>query len=77
VICPRAIVEVDPDGAAAPENPVVAVLGYTTGSHLGLPDEQERTQTLIWTAEIADGLVRVWRLVPDTPEVRRALGFAQ
>lgn len=77
VIYPREIVEVGPDGETAPRNGTVAVLGHTTGSHLGLPDEQERAQTLIWTAAVTDGLVRAWTLVPDTPEIRRKLGFAQ
>jgi ketosteroid isomerase-like protein len=49
----------------------VAVLGYTTGSHLCLPDEEEAQQTLIWLAETADGVVRAWRLVEDTRELRR------
>jgi hypothetical protein len=49
----------------------VAVLGYTTGSHLGLPDEEEAQQTLIWLAETSDGAVRAWRLVEDTREQRR------
>jgi ketosteroid isomerase-like protein len=54
---------------------VVAVLGHTTGSHLGLPDEQERKLTLIWLAEVVDGRLRSWRLVEDTPDRRRSLSL--
>ena len=48
----------------------VAVLGYTTGSHLGLADEEEARQTLIWLAETSGGAVTRWQLVADTPEQR-------
>src|SRR5205809_6872227 len=50
----------------------VAVLGHTTGSHLGLPDEEERELTLIWVADVRGDQVACWRLVEDTPEQRRA-----
>ncbi len=53
----------------------VAVLGHTTGSHLGLPDDQERAKTLIWLADVTDGALRLWRLLPDSPENRRELGL--
>jgi hypothetical protein len=53
----------------------VAVLGHTTGSHLGLPDDQEAALTLIWVAEISEGLVRSWRLMEDCVDNRRALGL--
>lgn len=33
----------------------VAVLGYTTGSHLVLPDDEERLLRLIWRAEVREG----------------------
>jgi ketosteroid isomerase-like protein len=55
----------------------VAVLGHTTGSHLGLPDEQERELTLIWVATVAGGRVSGWRLLEDTAELRRDLGLDQ
>jgi ketosteroid isomerase-like protein len=55
---------------------VVAVLGHTTGSHLGLPDDEERQLTLIWVAQVVDGTIRSWRLVDDTRENRRSLGIA-
>ena len=53
----------------------VAVLGHTTGSHLGLPPEEEQELTLIWLAEVSDGLVRSWTLVEDTPRARREWGL--
>ena len=54
----------------------VAVLGHTTGSHLGLPAEEEQAVTLIWLAEVSDGLVRSWTLVEDTPAARREWGLS-
>jgi hypothetical protein len=54
----------------------VAVLGHTTGSHLGLPDDQEREMTLIWLAEVVDGAVRSWTLVEDSAESRRRHGLS-
>jgi hypothetical protein len=32
-----------------------AVLGHTTGSHLGLTDQEERTLSVIWLAEVRNG----------------------
>jgi limonene-1,2-epoxide hydrolase len=54
---------------------VVTVLGHTTGSHLGLPDEQERQLTLLWVAEVVDGAIRSWRLLEDTPDNRQRCGL--
>jgi hypothetical protein len=53
----------------------VAVLGHTTGSHLGLPDFQESTLTLIWVAEVESGKVRRWRLIQDTSKNRADMGI--
>ena len=53
----------------------VAVLGHTTGSHLELPDEEESKMTLLWIAEVVNGLVRSWTLTPDTPEGRHMHGL--
>jgi limonene-1,2-epoxide hydrolase len=50
---------------------VVAVLGHTTGSHLGLPDEEESQLTLIWVAEVVEGALHSWRLIEDTPDNRQ------
>jgi ketosteroid isomerase-like protein len=66
VIHPRQLAEVDGR---------VAVLGHTTGSHLGLPADVEVHQTLIWVVEVAGGLVREWRLVEDDPIARTRLGL--
>jgi hypothetical protein len=52
-------------------------LGHTTGSHLGLPDEQERELTLLWVATVTGGRVSGWRLLEDTPDLRRDLGLDQ
>jgi ketosteroid isomerase-like protein len=53
----------------------VAILGHTTGSHLTLPDEEERRLTLIWIAETAGNAVTGWKLVEDDPANRQALGL--
>jgi ketosteroid isomerase-like protein len=55
----------------------VAVLGTTTGSHLGLPDEEERTLWVVWVAQVRDGLVSQWEILDDGPDVRRRHGLAQ
>jgi hypothetical protein len=54
---------------------VVTVLGHTTGSHLGLPDQEESQLTLIWLAELVTGAIRSWRLIEDTPENRQRFGL--
>ena len=53
----------------------VLVLGSTTGSHLGLPDEQERQLKLIWRATVRDGLLVLWQIMADTPGQRSSLGL--
>ncbi len=68
VIHPRAVAE--------PREGCVAVLGHTTGSHLGLADDEERGLSLIWFAEVTGGRLRCWRLLEDTPDRRRELGLA-
>jgi len=65
VIYPRAVAE--------PREGRVAVLGHTTGSHLGLADHEERAQGVIWLAEVRDGQLRSWRLLEDTPDRRAEL----
>ena len=54
---------------------VVAVLGATTGSHLGLPDDEELTLDVIWLAETVDGTVSLWRVAEDSPELRAEVGI--
>src|SRR5215475_4832885 len=66
VIYPDRIVHRDDD---------VLVLGSTTGSHLGLPDEQERQLKLIWRAIVRDGLLVLWQIMADTPGQRSSLGL--
>ena len=60
---------------AAERDGVVAILGHTTGSHLGLPDEEEQALTLIWLAHVDDGRVTRWRLIEDTPANRATWGL--
>jgi ketosteroid isomerase-like protein len=67
VIYPRAVAE--------PREGHVAVLGHTTGSHLGLPDDEERKLSVIWLAQVRDGQLRCWRLVEGTPDRRAELGL--
>jgi hypothetical protein len=54
---------------------IVAILGHTTGSHLELPDAEEQRLTLIWLAAVANGAVRSWTLIEDTPGNRRRFGL--
>jgi ketosteroid isomerase-like protein len=53
----------------------VAVLGSTTGSHLGIPDEEEIAQLLIWVAKVERGKLASWMLLEDSPAQREALGL--
>jgi ketosteroid isomerase-like protein len=59
----------------ATDGDVVAVQGHTTGSHLGLADEEESRQSLIWLATVVDGAVRRWQLVADTAAHRDRYGL--
>ena len=52
---------------------LVAVLGHTTGSHLGLPDEEERKLTLIWLADVVEGAIQSWRSIEDNAANRGRL----
>lgn len=45
----------------------VAIIGKTTGSHVAR--EVEEKETVLWTAEIRDGLVAEWRLYTDIREI--------
>jgi hypothetical protein len=53
----------------------VAILGHTTGSHLGLSDAEESRLTLIWVAEIVAAAVRSWSLIDDSLHHRRRRGL--
>jgi hypothetical protein len=50
---------------------VIIIVGKTTGSHI--PPEVEERETLLWTAEVCDGLVSEWRIYSDEEEVRKSL----
>jgi ketosteroid isomerase-like protein len=54
---------------------VVAILGHTTGSHLDIPESEERELLLIWLAYVRDGAVERWRLIGDSPANRKQFGL--
>ena len=66
VIYPHRVAEHDGD---------VAVLGHTSGSHLGLPDDEEQVLRVIWRARVEDGRLLCWQLLEDTAERRTRLGL--
>jgi ketosteroid isomerase-like protein len=41
----------------------VALIGKTSGSHV--PPEIEEQETVLWTAEVRDGLITEWRIYTD------------
>ncbi len=45
----------------------VAIIGKTTGSHI--PPEVEEKETVLWIAEIRNGLLSEWRIYADTDVV--------
>lgn len=57
------------------EGNVVAILGHTTGSHLGLADEEESRLPLIWVVHVQDDAVQRFRLIEDLPESRAKYGL--
>jgi hypothetical protein len=48
----------------------VAIIGQTTGSHV--PPEIEEGETLVWTAEVKDGLISEWRVYSGEEYARRS-----
>jgi ketosteroid isomerase-like protein len=56
------------------DGPRVAVVGTTTGSHLGLPDDEELQLGVIWVAEVTGGALSLWQVADDTPAARRRYG---
>ena len=54
----------------------VLILGGTTGSHLGLSDQEESQLKVIWRATVRDGLLTLWQVIEDTPGQRAHLGLA-
>lgn len=59
----------------AADGPRVAVLGTTTGSHLGLPDEEESRLPVIWLAEVEQGTLSLWQVAEDTADNRERAGI--
>jgi ketosteroid isomerase-like protein len=55
----------------------VLVLGSTTGSHLDLPDREERQLGVIWRARVCNGLLALWQVIEDTPGQRALLDITQ
>jgi len=47
----------------------VAIIGKSTGSHV--PPEVEEKETVLWIAEVRDGLVAEWRIYSDIEEVKK------
>lgn len=47
----------------------VAIIGKTTGSHV--EPEVEELETVLWTAEIRDGLVAEWRIYSDIEDAKK------
>jgi limonene-1,2-epoxide hydrolase len=54
----------------------VAVLGHRTGSHLGLPDDEESRLLVIWHAAVRDGRLTLWQILEDTPARRTEFALA-
>lgn len=53
----------------------VAVLGTTTGSHLGLPDHVEAQLGVLWQADVVDGLLTRWAVLDDDERSRADAGI--
>jgi hypothetical protein len=53
----------------------VAVLGTTTGSHLGLPDAEEQRLDVLWLADVTGGRLSRWEVVEPTPAALAAAGI--
>ena len=65
---------IDPRDIAA-RGTKVAVLGTTTGSHLGLSDADEKQLDVIWLAEASTGRLSRWQVAEDTPSLRTNAGI--
>ena len=53
----------------------VLILGSTTGSHLGISDQEESQLKVIWRATVREGLLTLWQVIEDTPGQRALLGL--
>ncbi|MGH3380797.1 MAG: nuclear transport factor 2 family protein [Actinoallomurus sp.] len=60
----------------AADGETVAILGHTTGSHLGLCDDAEADLTLIWLVRTKTGEALSWTLIEDTPAHRSTYGLS-
>jgi ketosteroid isomerase-like protein len=49
----------------------VAIIGRTTGSHVG--SKVEARWTILWTAKVREGLIAEWHIYSDVEEVRHTL----
>ena len=59
----------------AAKGSTVAVLGTTTGSHLGLPDHEEQRLDVLWLAEVTHGQLSRWEIAEPTAEALAAAGI--
>jgi SnoaL-like domain len=59
----------------AAQGSTVAVLGTTTGSHLGLPDHEELQLDVLWRAEVSHGQLSRWEIAEPTPAALAAAGI--
>ena len=51
----------------------VAIIGKTTGSHVD--PKVEVLETVLWLADIKDGLVAKWQIYSDIAEAKKAVGL--
>jgi hypothetical protein len=51
----------------------VAIIGKTTGSHV--KPKVEVLETVLWLADIKDGLVAKWQIYSNITEARKAVGL--
>jgi ketosteroid isomerase-like protein len=49
----------------------VAIVGRTTGSHVG--PEVEARWTILWTAEVRNNLIAQWRIYSNVKDVRKTI----
>jgi 3-methyladenine DNA glycosylase AlkD len=56
----------------------VALAGHTTGSHLGLPDDEEfNNEGVIWVSKVKNSKIASWQLYHDSIENYIDLGLAK
>lgn len=52
----------------------VAIIGKSTGSHVD--PKVEVLETVLWIAEVRDGLVAKWRIYSDIEEAKKRVGLS-